>query len=104
VKLCKDCAHAVFPNESYVVPMCGHPESRRSVVNGELLTTCVTARGVCEPMGATNESICGIEATLFMERPPAPETKPGAIIMQHGDPVCIDAVYGKSWWKRLFGG
>jgi hypothetical protein len=73
--------------------MCGHPDARRSVVDGSLETTCVNARGV---NGATHLSICGPDAKLFeYAPPPEPKTEPMPYqIFKTWEPP-------PSWWERL---
>jgi hypothetical protein len=126
MKLCKDCKHAVMTNSllklqlqahgfpCYTQAMCGHPKARRSVVNGDLLTSCVNARGVSDiGDGTTWETICGKGAELFEQREPEP---PKVYFTEAMDPnkwtaapggICFEkyrADTGRPWWRRIFGG
>lgn len=106
MKLCKDCKHAVWPAHpysnyvpgiaNYTEPMCGHPDARRSVVNGDLEVTCKVARGATTILNSCRDVICS-EAKLFEERPPREEPRPGAV-------VYIEPPFEKpSFWRRIFG-
>lgn len=103
-KLCKDCQHylpATHPlmngngQPFYVIPMCAHPDTKRSMVSGELVTPCISARGGCYG-GATNDSICWPDAKLFEQKPP-PQLTPVFPAL----PVETDS---RPFWRRLFGG
>ncbi|MBB5509579.1 hypothetical protein [Paraburkholderia atlantica] len=106
MKLCKDCKHAVLPHplqmlygQGYVQAMCGHPEAKRSVVDGSLEVSCVMARGD-GAMGATSLSVCGRDAKLFEQAPPPepqPELNSYAVVPM---PVERDS---RPFWRRLFG-
>lgn len=142
VKLCKDCKHAVMPNPMarlqqagtgipiYAMPMCGHPDARRGVVAGELLTSCVTARGACDLLGATDQSICWPDAKLFEEKETEeprliditgfeegirninPTETPFMRLVRSGEWLKTNEpdlsnqmpTIPRSWWRRMFGG
>lgn len=123
MKLCKDCKHYVAPSNPamqyprdtpyYHMPMCGHPEARRSVVNGDFLTSCVNARGVSDiGDGKTFETICGKGAELFEKYEPEQHK---VRFIKLDDPndwssprsICFEkykAATDKPWWRRMFGG
>lgn len=106
MKLCKDCKHAVMPNPllnlqlacngqtAHYVPMCGHPDAKRSLVDGSLQTTCVEARE-----SGTDKMICCNEAKLFEQAPPKeePELKTYSIVPVEVTPE------KPSFWRRIFG-
>jgi hypothetical protein len=78
-------------------PMCGHPDARRSVIDGSLLTTCVEARGVD---GATHLPICCQEAKLFEQAPPPLE--PAEMLTGLlADMAQCDMPRKESWSDRL---
>lgn len=118
MKLCKDCKHYVAPSNPqynyahdtpyYHMPMCGHPEARRSVVNGEFLTSCVNARGASDiGDGTTFETICGKGAELFEAPPPLPTVAEAVAL--GGSGAALGDLYGgnklrRRWITRFFGG
>jgi hypothetical protein len=67
--------------QGYALAMCGHPDAKRSVVDGSLEVGCVEARGE-GAMGATNKSVCWPDAKLFEQAEPKPvfEPKPYEVI------------------------
>lgn len=109
MKLCKDCKHSVWPHPlaalygttTYLVPMCGHPDARRSLVNGDLLDTCAGAREEANYMPLA-EPGCGRDATRFEERPRAPKEEP--ILMGSYAAIDVERPAERSLWTRIFGG
>jgi hypothetical protein len=114
MKLCKDCKHCAMPNPlanayagypAYVMPMCGHPDAERSVVDGSLVIGCIAARSQGGP-----KSICGPDAKLFEQREPEKdhsEHVPGAITLvsaQVGPHVKHVSWWRRTWWCQIFGG
>lgn len=108
MKLCKDCKHSVWPNPlaamyghtTYAIPMCGHPNARRSLVNGDLLDSCAGARDDAGHMKLA-EPGCGREGARFEERPPQIV---GAVVKMTREEMAKMYPPRKSWIARLFGG
>lgn len=86
MKLCKDCKHSVWPDpiaalygqQTYTIPMCGHPDARRSLVDGALLDSCADAREDADYVRLA-EPGCGREGARFEAKPPAQEAIPACV-------------------------
>lgn len=108
MKLCKDCKHSVWPDpiaalygqKTYTIPMCGHPDARRSLVEGELLDACAGAREDADYMKLADPG-CGREGSRFEERPPQIV---GAVRSMTREELGEMYPPRKGWIARIFGG
>ena len=117
MKLCRDCKHSVWPNPLancighpgpfYRIPMCGHPDARRSLVNGDLQVECVIARSDAEIFAFNDprrcDMICGSDGKLFKERAPAPLPEPIRIVTKNDLGEMLQK-RRKGWIARILGG
>lgn len=114
MKLCKDCKYMVMPNllenayagcRAYYVPMCGHPDAPRSLVDGALQKSCHMARG--EDLRNPATEPCGPDAKLFEKRPPKTQTVTWSQLMDpndFGSSMGFAPIPSRPWWRRIFGG
>ena len=100
MKLCKDCKHfTIYP---YSVPMCGHPDAPRSLVDGGLQKSCHMARGMdlCCP----RTEPCGPDANLFEARDPPGRIVPVPVLVNASSGEDTTTPWSTPWWRRMFGG
>ena len=110
MKLCRDCKHSVWPHSlaqlygqaTYPIPMCGHPEARRSLVNGDLLDTCAGAREDADYMKLA-EPGCGRDARRFEERPPPEPSSHESDSRPYQVVMTFEREYVPGFWERIAG-
>jgi hypothetical protein len=98
MKLCKDCKHIV--EVGTYLTFCGHPDTPREPVYGNLYETCALMRsGNC-----LTKAACGPDGAWFEEAPPKPEPPPEPQPTpepQPGSIQCIEPPKAAGFWETL---